>query len=57
MKNHLVLIPKRSSLNTYIPATAPLPDAILDIVKPVFTRLASVPFLEQCKNCSSQNVN
>ena len=38
-----------TGLNTNIPTKAPLPDATLDVVKPAFTRLASVPFLEQCK--------
>ena len=46
-----------AGLNTYIPTKAPLPHAIFDAVKPVFTRLPSVPFLEQCKNCSNQNAN
>ena len=46
-----------TGLNTNIPTKAPLPDATLDVVKPAFTRLASVPFLEQCKNCRNQDAN
>ena len=46
-----------TGLNTNIPTKAPLPDATLDVVKPVFSRLASVPLLEQCKNCRNQDAN
>ena len=46
-----------TGLSTYIPTKAPLPDAIFDAFKPVFTHLVSVSFLEQCKNCINQNAN
>ena len=42
-----------TGLNTYIPTKAPIPDAILDVVEPVFTCLEGVTFLEQCKNCNN----
>ena len=46
-----------TGLNKIIPTKTSLPDATLDVVKPVFTRLASASFLEQCKNCRNQNAN
>ena len=54
-----MLLSKRSvdGSQTYKHPKWPLTDAILEFVKPVFDRLASVTFLEQCKNCTNQNAN
>lgn len=48
---------KATGMSTYKPPKNPLSEAIIDVIKPIFNRLASVAFLENCKTCSNQNAN
>ena len=43
--------------STHIPTKWPFPDAVVNTLKPLFSRLADVQFLEGCKECSTQNAN
>ena len=42
---------------TYKPVKWPFSKAVLDALKPLFERLASVEFLEGCRDCKTQNPN
>ena len=42
---------------THQPTKHPFSEAIVEELTPLFSRLASVSFLENCKQCHTQNVN
>ena len=43
--------------NTYQPVKEPIPPAIQEMIKPVFSKLGDEKFLEACKNIVTSNVN
>ena len=43
--------------NTYQPVKEPIPPAIQEIVKPIFSKLGDEKFLKACKNIATSNAN
>ena len=43
--------------STHKPTKSPFSAAMVDVMKPLFSRLSDVTFLEKCKECSTQNAN
>ena len=43
--------------NTYQPVKEPIPPAIQEIIKPIFSKLGDEKFLEACKNIVTSNAN
>ena len=43
--------------NTHKPIKDPIPQAVVEIIKPLFKRLGSPGFLAAVENCRTQNVN
>ena len=48
---------KATGQNTYRPIKDPLPNAVVEVIKPLFERLGSPIFLSAVANCRTQNVN
>ena len=48
---------KATGENTYRPIKDPLPNAVVEVIKPLFERLGSPSFLSAVANCCTQNVN
>ena len=48
---------KATGENTYRPTKDMLPNAVVEVIKPLFERLGSPSFLSAVANCRTQNVN
>lgn len=48
---------KASGSNLHVPIKDPLPDAVVEVIQPLFDRLGDEAFLVGCEKCYTQNAN